>query len=934
MLAAVSIPNLISGVSQQPITLRLATSCDEMINAWPSIVSGLNKRAPSEHIASLNIATSGNVVGYLIDRENTYRYIAVISDSDLKVFDLDGTEQTVTFPDGKYYLNATLNPVTAFRFVTLGDTTFILNREITVQPDDFGEAGGASYTPTGTVTNVSDLPTPATIGDVYFVTGTRTYYRYETIPAKSDIYNWQANGNRVTNFTPPAGSTIVTSLPLRPSAGQIVWLKTVSRETVKTQVGTDIRGAPVYETNVLDVVYYQRYKAILTQAATPSFDTWVRRRLADLTTISTVRLDPSGLATVYVTQSVANTNYNVYINGALKATYLSPTGVDAATSIPGTSTIAGQLASALNTSGYTVTQIGSTISIKNLSIGTTVTTTSSQGDQVLKCYTDSVKQFTELPPNEVNGRIVKVKGDVKENGDDYYVVFNNGIWTETYGYNESGGPDPQTMPHVLQRQADGTWVFKRWAWDARNAGDRTSNPDPSFFGSTLNDIFLYANRLGFVSDENVILSEADNFENFYRTSLAVLVDSDPLDLAVLSSGLDILRHGVQFDKDLLMMGDRNQFRLTYQQYLGPKNVQIQYATSFNVSPDVRPVNMGGSVYFVDDKILYNYLKVWEYFPKDNRVGDDAEDTTAPVPEYIPTGATFITGSPRLKTIVVNSQNSPDTLFLYKYFWTGNTKIQNAWFKWQFPDCTAIYWAGFSSQYLYVILQRSDGIMLERIRIDEVVSRNDISSRVTVDRQVDKANLVIAYNSTTKKSTITLPYTTTEDIEIVATNSTGVDETTISDFRLQTTKVAGNQVTVDGDITGWTSIKAGINYTFLYRFSKPFFKAPKGQSEVTILDVTRAQLRYMRVQYSDTAYFKTRLAYPGRTDVYTEFDGKIVGDAQNIIGRGVYDTGVYSVPLLGNSENVTFELINDAPFACSFGSAEWSGIYSPRATKRM
>ena len=65
-------------------------------------------------------------------RDLTERYAVVVVDGDLKVYNLvDGVEQTVNFPDGKTYLVATA-PGTDLRAVTVGDTTFIVNRNTTV----------------------------------------------------------------------------------------------------------------------------------------------------------------------------------------------------------------------------------------------------------------------------------------------------------------------------------------------------------------------------------------------------------------------------------------------------------------------------------------------------------------------------------------------------------------------------------------------------------------------------------------------------------------------------------------------------------------------------------------------------------------------------------------------------------------------------------
>lgn len=933
-LLATAIPNLISGVSQQPPTLRLETSCKEMINGWPSVVSGLNKRPPTEHIANITgVTIPNNVAGYLIDREDSYRYIVVASGLDLKVFDLNGTEQTVTFPNGKAYLTQALDPVKDFRFLTIGDTTFILNRRVTVKADDFGESGTVSYSPTATVANVSDLPAPgsSTLGWVYYVTNTKEYYRFEVGATTAAQYAWGFTSSQTGSgyFLVPQ----YDGLPQPPSsAGVVIQVKSTSSSQVYT-FDADQR-AGYYTTVYTDT--YSKYTSYLSQAGVTAPSSWVKRPLAALTTVSNARLDPTNRGTVHVTASIANVYYTVYVNGVLKAQYLTPKGVDAASSVPGTDQIANELYLQLVAAGFTCSRIGSTIGISNITTGYSLIASATNGDKAVKAYTSTVNQFTDLPPNEINGRIVKVRGDVKDGGDDYYVRFDSSTntWVETVGYNQGGSFQDHTMPHALVRNSDGTWTFKLWAWDNREAGDIESNPDPSFMDQTVNDIFLYGGRLCFLSDENIIMSESNSYENFYRTSLATLLDSDVIDLAVLNNGVDKLWHGAPFNDDLLMLSDKSQFRLSYTQFLGPKNIQIKFTTNFQCSPKVKPVNMGGAIYFIDDKTEYAYAKMWEYFPKDNRVGDDAEDSTAPVPEYIPSGVKFLTGSSRIKTMVMGSSLDPSALYVYKFYWAADRKIQNAWHKWQFETSDTIYWAGFSGNYIYILINRSSGLTLERMRLDEGVALADVRTRTLVDRQVSKSSLTMSYNSGTDLTTITLPYSTTANVEVISSLASVDPEIAESDTRHDVNKLSTTQVTVAGDITGHTTVICGIPYTFRFVFSTLYFRQAKGQGQVVVLDGTRLQLRYLSLEYHDTAYFTTKLTLPGRTDIVSTFDGKILGNPEVKVGRTPFLSGVFRVPLVGNNQDVELAIENDAPFNCTFGSAEFNFLFAPRAKKRV
>lgn len=784
MLTCVSVPNLITGVSQQAPSMRLPTSADVMENAWPSVISGLNKRMPTEHIAKMSFLASSSVAGHIIDRDQTYQYLAIIFDGDLKVFDLAGNEKTVSFPDGKLYLNAS-DPTTAFRFLTIQDSTFVLNRE-------------------------------------YVVTATDGY---EPIP----------NG------------------------------------------GT--------------------------------------------------RLSADTLGTVMVTQSAANSQYAVYINGVLKASYLTKNGTDAANSVEATPVIAASLTSQLTTAGYPSTAYGSTISISGLSLSDKITVTSTDGDKVMKSYRDTVQSFSDLPPNEKQGRLIKIRGDVKTHGDDYYVVFHDGLWVETAGYNQGGKLSVSTMPHLLVRNSDGTFTFKRNTWAERVAGDTESNKLPSFVNSKLNDIFLYTNRLGFLSQTNVILSEANTFENFFRTTIATLVDSDPIDFTVLAAAAndDSVRHAIPFNKDLLIMADRSQHRLQYNNYVGPKTLQIQYTTSFTCSPSIKPMNMGSSVYFMDDRFSYKYAKMFEYFPKMYVTQDDAQEITDPVPQYIPQGINFVTGSPRVSAAVLHSVNDPTALYLYKFYVAGDKKIQNSWSRWTFNDCLNIYWAKFSNNYLYLLIKRNaTDLTLERIRCDEATFDPANGTTIMLDRYVTGSSLTVDYDEITDNSTVTLPYSTTSDIQVI-TSAEGY--TNIQEI---VTKVAPNKVEVIGDIRTHT-IHAGIPYVFTFVFTQPYVRFPKGSGEVISMD-GRFMMRYMTLEYHNTAYFKATLALSGRTPWTKVFDGKIANDPKVVWDKTPSSTGTFRMALAGPNSDLNVTLINDGPFNSSFGSAEWYGIYSPKARR--
>ena len=140
-LVSSSIPNLISGVSQQPQNVRLPTQGEEQVNCFSSVTDFLKRRPAMNSVARLMDAATARGLGssvfmHPINRDEQEKYLVLIYKDGIKVFDLDGTEKTVTVDESaKAYLAQAQDPMADFRAQTINDYTFIVNRRVTVKAD-------------------------------------------------------------------------------------------------------------------------------------------------------------------------------------------------------------------------------------------------------------------------------------------------------------------------------------------------------------------------------------------------------------------------------------------------------------------------------------------------------------------------------------------------------------------------------------------------------------------------------------------------------------------------------------------------------------------------------------------------------------------------------------------------------------------------------
>ena len=135
-----AIPTLLRGVSQSSDSLKQADHADIQDNADSNPVLGLTKRSGLNYLTSLSSSPLGNVHIQTINRDTTEQYVAVFSNGNVKVFELDGTEKTVNKPDGTTYLN-TSDPRSVIKTVTIADFTFVVNTGIITAMDSTLSAG-------------------------------------------------------------------------------------------------------------------------------------------------------------------------------------------------------------------------------------------------------------------------------------------------------------------------------------------------------------------------------------------------------------------------------------------------------------------------------------------------------------------------------------------------------------------------------------------------------------------------------------------------------------------------------------------------------------------------------------------------------------------------------------------------------------------------
>ena len=808
-----AIPTLLRGISQASDSSKQADHADIQDNADSNPVVGLIKRSGIQHVTNLSTTTLGNVHIQTINRDVNEQYIAIFSNGNVKVYDLQGNEKTVVTPDGTAYLNTT-NPRSEIKTVTIADFTFVVNTSVATAMDTTLSGG----------------------------TGTKA----------------------------------------------IIFIEQVSNNTIYT---VTVDGVTVTDNTSSD------------------------------STLST-----SGVA-------------NDIANG---------------------------LASGLT--GFNITRNGSVIYVRktdgsNFSIDGSDT----QGNTQLSIVKDSVQRFTDLPTVSPNGYVVEIKGDDQTNFDNYFVkfvtnnggTFEEGQWEETV---QAGIPfkfDYSTMPHVLIRQADGNFRFARVdgdtytlngtdytlpVWGERTSGDVISAPDPSFIGRKINNVFFFRNRLGFLADDNVILSNVSDFFNFFPDTVLTIVDSHPIDVAASHTKVAILKHAVTMGEQLILFSEQTQFILSSSaDNLTPLTANVLVATEFESSDDAPPVGSGSSIYFLTKKGAFAGIR--EYITQTDVTLKDASNITIHVPRLIPSGIFKLAVSNNQDILVCLGTDNPNKLYINRWLYgTQGQKVLNSWFTFTINENRSIKNVDFIGTDLFLVIEEASNVTLEKLPFESDYKEEYASFEYHLDHKVTESDITVAYNTTTKKTTFTLPYRLRGNMNVVGRYTAPSQTSTFVDLNGTTqTLKAGTIVKTTNLIDGTTStIEANGDYTnakviigepfdMHYRFSKQRITESAQQSSAEIIS-SRLQLHHFYIKYEMTGFFKVEVTPEYRDTSTHKFSGRLLGAASSAIGEINLATGTFRVPIMTRADRVDIDVKNITFLPTLLASAEFEAMFNMRSRR--
>jgi len=914
------IQNFLGGVSQQPDFIKFPGQLRKCDNAYPDVTFGLSKRPPGEFVGQLAGATSGGQ-WFEIIRDSDEKFIGQITSSDIKVWNLaTGAPQTVS--GSMSYLSGATQP---YGLQTIGDYTLITNPQQTV-----GTTG-----------------TTATFNNNYaFVSINTVAYNAEYVVA--------INGSNLSSTTKNRAGHLTVVKTAGAGAGNSYW---------KVQGGTAGPTEHSGKQEVFDQTTGLKYTVLVNgNSYVASYNSDQEAQYDVQYNAEVVLQDPGhnvtngqsfsvSVAGIGYTVTVASVEpYETYADSGV-GFYQTPKSPDKGSlSI---NTILGELKSSIE-SAYSVTCeiIGDGLFITSGS-SFTIEVRGGTVNNSLEVIQDSAPNVSKLPQQCKDGYIAKVSNTEDSDSDDYFVKFvadsgnkGTGSWEETVAPGIVAGLNPSTMPHALVNNRDGTFSFRPLSqsadpnnyWIDRQAGDINSNPDPTFVGKGIKDIFFYRNRLGFIAGENVILSQPADYFNFFIVSAITISDADPIDIAASDIKPAFLNHVLPIQKGLVLFSESAQFMLfTDSDRFSAATAQLKKLSSYECSPTVRPVDMGTSVMFSTGSAAHT--RVFEMVIQDETVPPQVLEQTRVIPELIPKDIDHSSNSSQVGLVTYGKKSTDQTLertiYFYKYYNSGTERQQSAWYTWTLTGgfVHSVYTAGNQ----FIVTKQGSNYVLNRHEMvtDTLTHRSYQVGTGAIGRKLEATldNMTVAtsvqqtgnyatssYDSATKISTVTLPYTYDGSTDMVAVFLSGTDAGVVR----VPNSVSGTTATFnDIDLT---TGNVAIGYKYITEVELPhfYYAIDTGKYDID------GELRINRINFElgISGPMEFHLVSP-QVDNYIQYESGMEVDLGSFNATPTAPYKSVKVPIYRKNEKYTLTVKIPDPFTATLVSASWDGRYDTK-----
>lgn len=388
--------------------------------------------------------------------------------------------------------------------------------------------------------------------------------------------------------------------------------------------------------------------------------------------------------------------------------------------------IAEQLRAAIAAGGaVTVGRVGATLVLQSAADIEYVRVDDAGDGSLLKGVYIETKDAQYLPPTAPIGMVVKIAptGDesyyLKATGAATATVGTAGVgqvtWVECAAVNSApaqflcmGTIHNNTLyigasPADLQAALPGGSGITVPTVGVRVAGDEDSSPRPHFVGRVITYLGVFQDRL-LVGSENVVnASRIGDYFNFFRVSALTVPDDDPVEMYANGSEDDVLRHGVFFDRSLILFGDKQQYAISGKVPLTPATSTMPQSSAHRDTAALRPLALGDLVFYA--KTDGGVTRVYQIAVGNVDDTTNSSEVTQQLDGYISGAPEHVVGISLPGAVVIKATGS-EAIYVFRYIDSGQERVLDSWSRWTFsPGCGRVVGLSVLGDRLRVLFAR-------------------------------------------------------------------------------------------------------------------------------------------------------------------------------------------------------------------------------------
>ena len=587
------------------------------------------------------------------------------------------------------------------------------------------------------------------------------------------------------------------------------------------------------------------------------------------------------VASVEVAYVTGSTTYTIEItigDSTQTATYTTPSSADINTILDELeSDIDGMTGDHAN---ITVTKLSNSLELTSTA-DMTVHVEGGLDNKALTVVQDEVASVGELPVKSVQDRTVKIV-NTNSSADTYWAKFvahdgtsGEGYWEETRDPSVSPGLNNSTLPHELINTAVDEFTFQRITYEDRLVGDDETNSHPSFIDEKITAGFFHNNRLGFLSKDNVIMSQSGDFYNFYFKSAQTTIDSDPVDISCSSIKPTALHAALPTAQGVVLFSENQQFLMFADAgVLTPALTTIRALSNFEMDRNIEPVDVGTNLNFVTK--TPGYSRVFSMVTRGQQDNPQVLDLSRVVKEWISPDIDQMISSPQNSMVAMAGQ-SLNEVFIFRYYTDGKENLMEAWTSWLLPG--TVQFIATHSDDMYAVTKQGDQFTLSKAALsqspEEAIIVNNQGQKVNPSVDLYATASSVTYDSDTKVSKCYLPFNDVSSLTpiIVISGDTSSGSFVESGFTVTPERDSDDDgdffSVANKDLSGVADdVIVGFKYNFDVELPRTYYRPDPKITDFTA-NLTIARMKFA-VGLSGMMSFK--LQQTGRLPYEVEFTG--------------------------------------------------------------